>query len=268
MVDHDTVEAGNLGRQVIHKLKNVGMNKAISASCFVEEINDLITCRAISVLLDRSNALHILKEYDVVVDATDNVATRYLLNDACVLLNKPLVSGAALGMAGQVTVYNDRQGPCLRCIFPIPPPAHTVGTCSDSGILGPVTGTIGALQALQVLELVTGKAASLQGKLLVFDGVRAGFRAVDLRGKKKDCAVCGEEPSITELVDYVQFCGAEPHDKNMGIRLLATHERISVVEYRDILNSKVPHVLLDVREEIQFDICSLDDTISRSYCCS
>jgi adenylyltransferase/sulfurtransferase len=199
----------------------------------------------------------------VVVDATDNVATRYLLNDACVLLRIPLVSGGALGMDGQITVYNHEGGPCYRCIFPTPPPPETVGNCSDNGIIGAITGVIGSLQALEVLKIVTGKQASLQGKLIVFSGTQSSFRAVKLRPKRLDCCVCGVNPSITQLIDYAQFCGAGPHDKALDLKVLKIEERINVKEYKRILDEGVPHVMLDVREEIQFEICSFPDAISK-----
>ena len=264
MVDHDTVDTSNLQRQVIHSAKNVGMNKALSAAAFVGNINEFVKCNPIQHLLDSSNALDILSHYQVVVDATDNVATRYLLNDACVLSRIPLVSGGALGMDGQITVYNpEGGGPCYRCIFPTPPPPETVGNCSDNGIVGAITGVIGSLQALEVLKIVTGKQASLQGKLIVFSGTQSSFRTVKLRPKRPDCSVCGENPSITQLIDYVQFCGAGPHDKALDLKVLKRENRISVKEYKEIVDNGLPHVMLDVREKIQFEICSFEDAISK-----
>ncbi|KAJ3290972.1 Molybdenum cofactor synthesis protein 3 [Borealophlyctis nickersoniae] len=165
------------------------------------------------MILDSSNAMDIIRLYDIIVDATDNVATRYLLNDACVLANKTLVSGSALRMDGQLTVYNHQGGPCYRCIFPKPPPPETVTNCSDGGVLGVVPGIIGCMQALEVIKIASGIGTSYSQKMLVFDAVLGSFRTVKLRGRNVNCAVCGDAPTITELIDYVQFCGAAATDK-------------------------------------------------------
>ncbi|CAG8596272.1 7599_t:CDS:2, partial [Ambispora leptoticha] len=190
-----------------------------SAKKTVEGLNSLVECIAYDLQLDSSNALPIVKEYDIIIDATDNVATRYLLNDACVITGKPLISGSALRMEGQLTTYNYRGGPCYRCLHPKPPPPETVTNCADGGILGVVTG-------------------------------------------KSDCEVCGDSPSITELQDYVQFCGSGALDKSPTVRLLGKEERINPKEYAAIRAQKTRHILLDVREKVQFEICHLPDSIN------
>ncbi|KAJ3195531.1 Molybdenum cofactor synthesis protein 3, partial [Dinochytrium kinnereticum] len=156
IVDYDEVETSNLQRQIIHKESAVGTSKAESAKSSVESLSSVVKCVAHDIVLDSSNAMDIIKQYDIIVDATDNVATRYLLNDASVILGKPLVSGSALRMDGQLTVYNHNGGPCYRCIFPKPPPPETVMNCSDGGVLGAVTGIIGAIQALEVIKIACG----------------------------------------------------------------------------------------------------------------
>ncbi|KAJ3333109.1 Molybdenum cofactor synthesis protein 3, partial [Blyttiomyces sp. JEL0837] len=242
IVDYDDIENSNLQRQIIHDEDKVGRPKAESAKESVERMTSFVKCTAYKVLLDSTNAKEIISSYDLVLDATDNVATRYLLNDACVLLKKPLVSGSALRMEGQLTVYNLDGGPCYRCIFPKPPPPETVTNCSDGGVLG---------------------VASYRQKLLLFDSVSGAFRSVKLRGRNPSCAACGDTPTISELIDYVQFCGASATDKTANITVLKSEERISCEKFaNEIINVKTPHILLDVREEPQFDICSLPGSVN------
>lgn len=203
--------------------------------------------------------MEILKEYDVVVDATDNVATRYLLNDACILLNKPLVSGSALMFEGQLTVYHYNNGPCYRCIFPKPPPPETVMNCGDGGVIGAVTGVIGSLQAMEALKIILKRDEVLAGELLLYDGLLCSFRKIKLRGRKENCDACGDSPTITELIDYEQFCGMKASDKDSSLKLLSDDERISVQKYRDF-NSNRNRILIDVRSEAEFEICKLENS--------
>ncbi|KAJ8662138.1 hypothetical protein O0I10_001831 [Lichtheimia ornata] len=263
IVDHDDVDVSNLHRQVIHKERTQGINKAVSAMMAVHEINPGCHVTPYPILLDSTNALDIIKQYDVVLDATDNVATRYLLNDACVLAGKPLVSGSALRMDGQLTVYNYNGGPCYRCLHPVPPPAETVTNCSDGGVLGVVPGVIGTLQALEAIKIITGSNANDPPSFLIFSGSYSPmFRTMKLRGKRKDCVVCGENPTITALIDYVQFCGAGANDKELSLSVLEPKERINVQQYNEVVNNNEAHVLLDVRAPVQFDICSLPGSLS------
>ncbi|KAL1929094.1 hypothetical protein VTP01DRAFT_2153 [Rhizomucor pusillus] len=262
IVDHDTVDVSNLHRQVIHKEKTQGISKAVSAMMAVNDINPMCRVVPYETVLDSSNALDVIKDYDVVLDATDNVATRYLLNDACVLLGKPLVSGSALRMDGQLTVYNYNGGPCYRCLHPVPPPPETVTNCSDGGVLGVVPGIIGTLQALEAIKIITGIEANVSPSFLIFSGSHSPmFRTMKLRGKKKDCAICGENPTIKQLVDYVQFCGAAATDKEQSLSVLSPEERVHVQEYYNATLANEPHVLLDVRSKVQFEICSLPNSI-------
>ncbi|KAI8141585.1 adenylyltransferase [Fennellomyces sp. T-0311] len=264
IVDHDEVDISNLHRQVIHRERTKGMNKAVSAMLAVHEIHPQCNVTPYPILLDSSNALSIIKQYDVVLDATDNVATRYLLNDACVLAGKPLVSGSALRMDGQLTVYNHNGGPCYRCLHPVPPPPETVTNCSDGGVLGVIPGVIGVLQALEAIKIASGLSDSeTSHAFLIFNGCYTPmFRSIKLRSKKKDCIVCGDDPKITELIDYVEFCGAGATDKEASLSVLKSNERINVQEYRNVLENGERHLLLDVRTAVQFKICSLPNSVS------
>ncbi|KAI9278210.1 adenylyltransferase [Phascolomyces articulosus] len=264
IVDHDEVDISNLHRQVIHREKTKGMNKAVSAMLAVHEIHPQCQVTPYPILLDSTNALSIIKQYDIVLDATDNVATRYLLNDACVLAGKPLVSGSALRMDGQLTVYNHNGGPCYRCIHPVPPPPETVTNCSDGGVLGVIPGVIGVLQALEAIKIASGLTENQTSHgFLIFNGCYSPmFRSIKLRGKKKECLVCGENPKITELIDYVEFCGAGATDKEASLFVLKPEERIRVQEYKNVLENEENHLLLDVRSPVQYRICSLPNSIS------
>ncbi|XDV42664.1 hypothetical protein PO909_011283 [Leuciscus waleckii] len=200
--------------------------------------------------------------YDIVADCSDNVPTRYLVNDACVLAGKPLVSASALRMEGQLTVYNYRGGPCYRCLFPSPPPPETVTNCSDGGVLGVVPGIMGCLQALEVLKIASGQGSSFEQQLLMFDGQEGRFRSIRLRARQIECVVCGEKPTLTELQDYEQFCGSAATDKCRRLNLLTKEQRVSVQEYRAILDSSTPHLLLDVRPKVEVDICHLSTSLN------
>jgi adenylyltransferase/sulfurtransferase len=194
----------------------IGISKAKSASSFLSKLNCHVVLDVIEEPLANSNALALVTSYDVVLDCTDNAATRYLLNDACVLAKKPLVSGSALRFEGQLITYNYGGGPCYRCLFPIPPPPQFVTNCSDGGVLGAVPGTIGTLQALEALKLLAGSglSPSYVGKMLLFDGLNGSFREIKLRSRQGNCGVCGDSPKITELLeDYPAFCGSGYNDK-------------------------------------------------------
>ncbi|TWW72301.1 Adenylyltransferase and sulfurtransferase MOCS3 [Takifugu flavidus] len=248
LLDYDEVELNNLHRQVLHGEENQGQAKALSAAQALKSSTHVFlqffvlfnthclftttTGRYFSAgLLDFASLI-----YDIVADCSDNVPTRYLVNDACVLSGKPLVSASALRLEGQLTVYNYHGGPCYRCLYPVPPPPETVTNCSDGGVLG---------------------VASCSQKLLMFDAQDAKFRSIKLRPKKADCAVCGEEPSVTQLVDYETFCGSAASDKCRRLNLLSRDQRITVQEYKSILDKAEPHLLLDVRPLVEVDICRL-----------
>lgn len=261
IIDSDVVETSNLHRQVLHSEGTRGAAKVDSAVERLQQLNSNVAFEKHPVRLTRANALDIIRNYDIVVDGTDNPMARYLLSDACVLLKKPLVSGSALRFEGQITVYNyDQDTPCYRCVFPEPPPAGTVTNCADGGVLGVVPGIIGNLQAVEAIKIAAGIAPAYAGVLLLYDGLSGKFRHVQLRKRKDDCISCGKTPSITtDLIDYEAFCGvtcAPP------VKILAPEERVTVQEYSSVLQSKQKHILIDVRPQLQQDIIKLDNAVS------
>ncbi|KAG1492640.1 hypothetical protein G6F46_010275 [Rhizopus delemar] len=262
IVDHDVVDINNLHRQVIHTEARRGVNKAVSAATTVKSIYPEADVVPYAFSLDRTNALELINQYDIIIDATDNIATRYLLSDAGVLAGKPVVSGSALRTDGQLTIYNYNNGPCFRCLHPTPPPAAAVGRCVDNGVLGVVPGIIGILQALEAIKVAIGSAALSDPSFLIFSAMsNPMFRTMRLRQKKKDCAVCGENPTITELIDYVQFCQGQANDDIVDEVILKREERIDVDEYNEIIEKGKPHLLVDVRPKIQYDICHLPNSL-------
>ncbi|KAE8552572.1 Urmylation protein [Talaromyces marneffei ATCC 18224] len=274
MVDGDTVESSNLHRQVLHRTKNVGKYKVDSAIQYLEELNPHVKYHAYREHLTSQNAPLIFQNYDIILDCTDNPATRYLISDTAVLLGKPLVSASALRTDGQLMVLNNPPkpvgdlsgGPCYRCVFPKPPPADTVVSCADGGILGPVVGTMGVLQALEAIKVLTKPAsqnADDRPALHIFSAYsNPPFRTIRLRGRRANCAVCSSEPTITLATlhsgstDYIQFCGSANFPQ-----VLSKDERISVREFEPIYDSK-KYTLVDVRDPVQFGICSLENSIN------
>lgn len=262
ILDYDEVELTNLHRQLLHTESTVGLAKVDSVKSYLSELNSQIELITHHTQLTSDNALTIIGQYDIIVDATDNVATRYLLNDTCVMLKKPLVSGSALQLEGQLTVYNYRNSPCYRCLFPTPPPPETVTNCGDGGVLGAITGVIGALQALETIKIILGNEGVLAGRLLLFDGQQSSFRNLKLRSKKINCIVCSENPSLTKLIDYEQFCSMKATDKDSHLNLLSENERITVEYYKQLVDDGNHHLLIDVRGSNQFDICKLPASVN------
>lgn len=262
LIDYDEVELNNLHRQVLHTEKRVGMSKALSIAQAIKALNSELEVVPYETFFTSSVALEIVRQYDVVLDCTDNVATRYLLNDACVLADKPLVSGSALRYEGQLTVYHHQGGPCFRCIHPKPPPPETVTNCSDGGVLGVIPGVIGCMQALEAIKIISNLGTSLAQKLLLFDGLQGNFHTVRLRGMKSTCDICGEAPTIKQLIDYEQFCGAAATDKDKELTVLDRSKRLTVEEYRALVEADEPHVLIDVRLPVELEICSLPRCIN------
>lgn len=263
IVDFDAVEKSNLHRQILHSEAKVGMSKVDSLVLALRQLNSQPEYVQHSAVLDSSNALDIIGRYQVVVDASDNAATRYLVNDACVHLGRPLVSGSALRWEGQLTVYGYRGGPCYRCLFPQPPPTSTVTNCSEGGVIGMVPGVIGCMQALEVVKILTGYGDVCSGKLLLFDGADARWRHVALRGKLPDCAVCANPSTAPAVQDYAAWCGTGPTNKCCGLSVLPKELRISCQDLRDRLLSEQPScLLLDVRPKCQFEMCHLPRSIN------
>ena len=263
LLDHDIVELNNLHRQILHGegSAEVKVPKAVSAAHSCQRLNSRVACDVHCTKLSSSNALEIVRQYDIVVDATDNVATRYLLSDACVLTGRPLVSGGALRFEGQLTVYNYQGGPCYRCLYPQPPPAEMVTNCSDAGVLGPVVGVIGSLQAVEVIKIATSAGCPFSGRLVLYDGLDGMFRCVKVRGRQKNCAVCGDSPSITSLIDYEFFCGvASAGDKCHNLNILSPAERTKASEYAAFVKTGKSHFLIDVRLPVELEIAKLPMT--------
>ena len=262
LVDYDVVDASNLQRQVIHGTADVGRPKLESARARILDINPHVQVDSYEVPITSENALEIMGPYDVIVDGTDNFPTRYLTNDAAVLLGKPNVYGSIFRFEGQVSVFYAEEGPCYRCLFPEPPPPGLVPSCAEGGVLGVLPGTVGALQATEVIKLIVGVGKPLIGRLLLYDALNMEFNEVRLR-KNPNCPVCGEEPTIDELIDYEQFCGMPAHDRSLyGAANGAERDDVPSVTPAELqawaANGRRP-VLLDVREPHEWEISNLAD---------
>ena len=207
IIDFDVVDESNLQRQIIHGQSDVGRPKAESARDSIREINPLVNVVVHEVHLDSDNAMEIFADYDLIVDGTDNFATRYLVNDACVLLGKPYVWGSIYRFDGQASVFWAEYGPCYRCLYPEPPPPGMVPSCAEGGVLGVLCASIGSIQVNEAIKLITGIGESLAGRLMIYDALEMTYHSVRVR-KDPECAVCGKNPTITELIDYEAFCGA------------------------------------------------------------
>ncbi|XP_014672899.1 PREDICTED: adenylyltransferase and sulfurtransferase MOCS3-like isoform X2 [Priapulus caudatus] len=260
IVDYDEVELSNLHRQILHTEARIGWVKSTSIAEAIHSLNSTTVCNAYHLALNSDNARQLVEKYDIILDCSDNVATRYLLNDCCVLCSKPLVSGSALRWEGQLTVYGWKGGPCYRCLYPIPPPPETVTNCSDGGVLGVVPGIIGSFQALEAIKMAAGINTSFSQRLMLFDGLDGSMRFIKLRGRQDSCNVCGRNPAIMQLLDYEQFCGTSATDKERCLHLLNKDERISAKEYKAMLERKEDHMLLDVRLQVEMDICQLPNS--------
>lgn len=258
IVDNDVVEETNLHRQVIHDETKVGMSKAESAKQVINKLNSNCECYIYKILLTRENALSIMKSYDIVIDATDNVCSTYLINDACVLLNKVLIQASALRMEGQLSVFHYKNGPCYRCLNPIPPPPETVTKCNVSGVVGVVPGIMGCFQALEAIKIGAGLDANYSQKLLIYDGETGKVRVVKTRPKQENCSVCGKNPTVTSLINYEEFC----HMNKCTNNNIMNDSRISCEEYNTILKTNKPHILIDVRPKEAFELSSLPNAIN------
>ena len=252
LVDFDTVDFTNLQRQVIHGTADVGRTKLDSARDAVREINPNVEVMAYETRLTSENALGIFRDFDLVVDGTDNFPTRYLVNDACVLLGKPNVYGSIFRFEGQASVFYAPEGPCYRCLYPEPPPPGLVPSCAEGGVLGVLPGIVGCLQALETVKLIIGKGQPLIGRLLLFDALGMKFRELKLR-KNPECPLCGKNPSITKLIDYEQFCGIRGEEQEIKMSV----PEITPVELKQLIDEDKMPVLIDVREPHEFEICRI-----------
>jgi molybdopterin/thiamine biosynthesis adenylyltransferase/rhodanese-related sulfurtransferase len=256
LVDYDVVDATNLQRQVIHGTKAIGRSKLESAKERMLDLNPFIQVDTYETVLTSENALDILRDYDVIVDGTDNFPTRYLVNDACVLLGKPNVYGSIFRFEGQVSVFYAKEGPCYRCLFPTPPPPGLVPSCAEGGVLGILPGTIGTLQATETIKLILGIGEPLIGRLLLYDALQMRFEEVKLR-KNPKCPVCGDNPTVTQLIDYEAFCGMPAHDREDGSGLASEWE-ITPRELQERLERGERIVIVDVREPHEWDIAHIE----------
>lgn len=255
VVDFDVVDESNLQRQIIHGTKDVGRKKIASAKDRMQDINPNTNVEAFETRLTSENALELFKDFDVIVDGTDNFPTRYLVNDASVLTGKPNVYGSIFRFEGQASVFWAEKGACYRCLYPEPPPPGLVPSCAEGGVLGVLPGIVGSIQANEVIKVILGAEGILLNRLLLFDAWQMNFRQVKLR-KNPDCPVCGENPTVTELIDYEEFCGLP----NSVEESEETLEQITATELKQRLDAGEDLQLIDVREPHEYEIAKIPNT--------
>ena len=259
LVDFDVVDASNLQRQIIHSTADIGRKKLDSAEEKLKALNPALKVVKHDTLLSSANALDILKDYDVVADGTDNFPTRYLVNDACVLLGKPNAYGSIFRFEGQASVFGAKDGPCYRCLYPEPPPPGLVPSCAEGGVLGILPGLVGVIQATETIKLILGIGEPLIGRLLLVDALNMRFRQLKLR-KNPECPVCGDHPTVTKLIDYQQFCGIEPASERQS----AVKNGIPQVSPKDLkkrIDAGEDLFILDVREPFEYQIANIGGTL-------
>jgi molybdopterin/thiamine biosynthesis adenylyltransferase/rhodanese-related sulfurtransferase len=253
VVDFDEVDESNLQRQVIHGQSDVGKPKAVSARDAIAEVNPLVKVNVHQVRLDNDNVMELFSAYDLIIDGTDNFATRYLVNDACVLLNKPYVWGSIYRFDGQASVFWAEHGPCYRCLYPEPPPPGMVPSCAEGGVLGVLCASIGSVQVTEAIKLLTGVGESLIGRLQIYDALEMSWRQLRIR-KDPECAICGKNPTVTGLIDYELFCGSLSEDAAEA----AAGSTISVGTLKEWLDERDDgsrdFMLVDVREPNEYEI--------------
>ena len=252
IVDFDVVDYTNLQRQVIHHTKDVGRPKLDSASEKIAALNPFVDIKRFDTMLTSANALEIFKDFDIIADGTDNFATRYLVNDACILSGKPNVYASIFRFEGQASVFGVEDGPCYRCLYPEPPPPGLVPSCAEGGVLGVLPGLLGIIQATEVIKLILGSGDPLVGRLLLVDALGMKFSELKIR-KDPDCPVCGANPTVKELIDYEQFCGVRGGEQPVA----AGASEITPVELKKRLDSGEDIFILDVREPHEYEICNL-----------
>ena len=258
LVDFDVVDYSNLQRQIIHGTPDVGRSKLESARDTLVAINPEVAVDLHETALSSSNAFDVLGDYDIVVDGTDNFPTRYLVNDACVLLRKPNVFGSIFRFEGQASVFATKQGPCYRCLYPEPPPPGLVPSCAEGGVLGILPGVVGTIQATETVKLIIGVGEPLINRFMIYDALRMKFRELKLR-RDPECPVCGDRPTVTQLIDYEQFCGIAPtspasDDSTSG-------DDVTVEELKFFIDNNDGVFLLDVREPQEHQICSIPGSV-------
>jgi len=252
IIDFDVVDESNLQRQIIHGQSDVGRSKAESARDTVREINPFTEAVLYTERLDSDNAMRIFEPYDIIVDGTDNFATRYLVNDACVLLGKPYVWGSIYRFDGQASVFWAEHGPCYRCLYPEPPPPGMVPSCAEGGVLGVLCASVGSIQVNEAIKVITGIGDPLVGRLMIYDALEMTYRSLKVK-KDPECAVCGKNPSITELIDYEAFCGTVSAEAQKA----AAGSTITARELKAMLDANENIFLVDVREPNEYEIVSI-----------
>ena len=253
IVDFDTVDYSNLQRQILHGTPDVGRPKLQSAKDRLRALNPGVNVETYDTALTSKNALDIFKGYDVVVDGTDNFPTRYLVNDACVLLGIPNAYGSIFRFEGQASVFGTKEGPCYRCLYPEPPPPGLVPSCAEGGVLGVLPGIIGVIQATESIKLMLGIGEPLIGRFLIYDALKMKFRELKLR-KDPECPVCGTNPTVTKLIDYEQFCGIRPEPQVQASGATVSEWEITPVELKKKLDAGETPFILDVREPNEYQI--------------
>ena len=253
LIDFDVVDQSNLQRQIAHGESTVGVLKVDSAKERIADLNSDVKVVTYNERLTAENAMRISQDWDIILDGTDNFPTRYLANDACVLLGKPYIYGCILRFEGQVSVFDSKNGPCYRCLYPEPPPPGLVPSCAEGGVLGVLCGIIGSLQVNETLKLILEKGDPLTGRLVLFDALGMKFREMKLH-KDKACPICGENPTITELIDYEQFCGILPQEEEPVDSAL----EIEPAEVKRMMDSGEKFTLIDVRNPSEYGICKIE----------
>jgi sulfur-carrier protein adenylyltransferase/sulfurtransferase len=253
IVDFDVVDFSNLQRQILHGTPDVGRSKLASAKDRLNALNPNVEIVTHDMAISSENALKLFEPYDVIVDGTDNFPTRYLVNDACVLTGKPNAYGSIFRFEGQASVFATKDGPCYRCLYPEPPPPGLVPSCAEGGVLGVLPGIIGVIQATETIKLILGVGEPLIGRFLIFDALRMKFRELKLR-KDPDCPVCGTHPTVTQLIDYEQFCGVKPAAEATAVNTVNTATEITSVELKQRLDRGDKLKIVDVREPNEYQI--------------
>src|SRR5262245_19611631 len=259
LIDFDTVDFSNLQRQVLYSSDDVGRPKLKAAYDRLHGLNPNIRVVGHEVALNSSNAFEIFRGYDIIVDGADNFPTRYLVNDACVLLGKPNVYGSIFRFDGQVSIFATKEGPCYRCLYPEPPPPGLVPSCAEGGVLGVLPGVVGTIQATEAIKLIIGAGDPLIGRLLLFDALQMRFRALRLQ-KDRECPICGDHPTVTKLIDYEQFCGITPAVRAADRGTLSAELETSVEDLKARLD-RGDVFLLDVREPREYDIARIAGSV-------